>query len=259
MPGAVTLVAKAAIKAGAGLVTVASIPAVCNAVAAHLPEVLLLPLEEQDGVIAPDAAESLLRRQDSYDAAAFGPGMTSDEPIQEFLGRLWPRWHVRSVIDADALNCVAKGVPLPACDCVLTPHPGEIGRLMKMSVAEVQSDRFRAVSEAAKKLGKTVLLKGPFTLVSEPGEPTSVNTTGNSGMATGGMGDTLTGIVGTLVGQDLPTYYAAICGAYWHGLAADLCACEIGPVGYTATEVSSALPSARVRILSSCELKPPCS
>lgn len=259
MPGAMTLVAQAALRAGAGLVTVASIPSVCDAVARHLPEVLLMPLKEIDGVISPDAADVIAERQDGYCAAAIGPGMTHEEPVQDFLNRLWSDWKLPSVIDADALNCVAAGVRLPRSECVLTPHPGEMGRLLKMSGAEIQCDRFGAVRKAASKFGKAVLLKGPFTLVAEPGEPTIVNASGNSGMATGGMGDTLTGIIATLIAQDLPGYYAAACGAYWHGLAADLCACEIGPVGYLATEVSTNLPAARVRILSSCESKPPCS
>lgn len=258
MPGAATLVASAALRSGAGLVTVAAIPSVCDCVAKHLPEVLLLPLPEKDGVIAPEAADVLLEAQGSYTGAAFGPGMTHDDSIQEFLGRVWAAWTKCSVIDADALNCVARGVPLPRTDCVLTPHPGEMGRLLKQSVAELQVDRFHTVRQAVARFRQCVLLKGPFTIVGEPEQPMLVNTTGNPGMATGGMGDTLTGIIATLLSEDLPTYYAAACGVHWHGMAADLCACEIGPIGYSPVDVSNKLPSARVRILSSCESKPPC-
>jgi ADP-dependent NAD(P)H-hydrate dehydratase / NAD(P)H-hydrate epimerase len=258
MPGAAALVATAAIRSGAGLVTVASIQSVCDAVAAQLPEVMVLPLPEKNGVIAREAADILAEAQASYTGAAFGPGLTSEDSVLAFLSELWQNWTKCAVIDADALNCVAKGVKLPKTDCVLTPHPGEMGRLLKLSVAELQADRFRTVQSALDRFRQCVLLKGPFTIVAEPNQPMLINTTGNPGMATGGMGDTLTGIIAALVAQDLPTYYAAACGAHWHGLAADLCACEIGPIGYTAREVSNKLPLARVRIVSSCESKPPC-
>ncbi|MFI5385752.1 MAG: NAD(P)H-hydrate dehydratase [Fimbriimonadales bacterium] len=258
MPGAATLVASAALRSGTGLVTVASIPSVCDIVAHHLPEVLLFPLPEKDGVIAPEAADLLLQKQSAYSAAAFGPGMTNDGPVMEFLSALWRHWTKPCVIDADALNCVAKGIALPKADCVLTPHAGEMSRLLQMSAAEIQAERLKMTQQAASRFHTCVLLKGPFTVVAESNQPILVNTTGNPGMATGGMGDTLTGIIATLLAEDLPAYCATACGAYWHGLAADLCACEIGPVGYTATEVSNKLPAARVRIHASCESKPPC-
>jgi ADP-dependent NAD(P)H-hydrate dehydratase / NAD(P)H-hydrate epimerase len=258
MPGAATLVATAALRSGAGLVTVAAVQSVCDRVANHLPEVLLLPLPERNGVIAPEAAQILIERQSTFTSAAFGPGLTHEEPVQQFLRTLWPQWTKPSVIDADALNCVALGVPLPQSVCVLTPHAGEMSRLMKLSVAEIQSDRFEIIQLASNRFGKTVLLKGPFTVIGTEGRPILVNTTGNPGMATGGMGDTLTGIIATLLAQDLPGYCAAASGVHWHGLAADLCACEIGPIGYSAVDVSNNLPAARVRILASCELKPPC-
>jgi NAD(P)H-hydrate epimerase len=163
------------------------------------------------------------------------------------------------VIDADALNAVAAGVTLPKTDCVLTPHPGEMSRLLRLSVAELQVDRFKTVQQAVDKFRQCVLLKGPFTIVAEPNQPMLVNCTGNSGMATGGMGDVLGGVIATLVAQDLPTYYAAACGVHWHGLAGDFCMEEIGPVGYTAEDLTTRLPRARVRIVSSCDSKPHCS
>jgi len=258
MPGAATLVARAAVRSGAGLVTVASVPSVCDIVAHHLPEVLLMPLPETDGVVAPEAAEMILDKQSAYTAAAFGPGMTHEEPVQKFLAEVWQGWEKPCVIDADALNCVALGVHLPRASCVMTPHAGEMSRLLKLSTAEIQADRFQTIEQAARRFGQTVLLKGPFTVVGEADQPILVNTTGNPGMATGGMGDTLTGIIATLLSEDIPAYCAAACGVHWHGLAGDLCACEIGTIGYTAVDVANSLPSARVRILTSCESKPPC-
>lgn len=254
--GAASLAAKAAVRSGAGLVTVAGIEEVCSAVAATVPEAILLPLPEHAGAISADAARFLLQRASKYHATVFGPGLTQDESILEFLDKVWQEWSHPCVIDADALNAVSLGVHLPNSEAVLTPHPGEMSRLLHTSIAEIQSDRFRSVQLAVERYGKCVLLKGPYSLVGEPGHPALVNVTGNPGMASGGMGDVLSGVVATLLAQDLPTYYAASCGTYWHGVAADHCATEIGPVGYSALQVADALPKARCRIISLCEQNP---
>jgi len=256
MRGAATLCARAALRSGAGLVTVAGCPSVCDAVAAQLPEVLLLPLPERDGVLSGDAARVLLSHSGNYDSAVFGPGLTHEEPVLEFLNRLWADWDRPCVIDADGLNAVSEGLQLPQAECVLTPHPGEMSRLLHSSVAEIQADRFRTVSQAVEKFNQCVLLKGPYTIVGEPGQPMLVNQTGNPGQACGGMGDVLSGVIAALLAQELPGYYAAGCGMFWHGAAADICACEIGPIGYTAIEVANALPKARLKIVStSCDAR----
>jgi len=253
MPGAATMAAKAALRAGAGLVTVASIPQVCRIVASHVPECLFVPLAESGGTIAAAAAADLIDFQARCDAALFGPGLTHESEIIELLSQVWPQWKKPCVVDADALNSVAQGVPLPNADCVLTPHPGEMSRLLHASIAEIQADRFRTVHQAIDQLERCVLLKGPYSIVGAKGQPVVVNSTGNPGMASGGMGDVLGGLMAALLGQDLPAYYAASCAMYWHGLAADLCAANIGSIGYTATEVANTLPQARAKILASCD------
>lgn len=258
MTGAAMLAARAAIRAGGGLVTVASTAHVCDAVNAAIPEALTLILPEQDGVIAPKAAEALLEIQTRFHSALFGPGLTHNSPVLEFLSEVWKSWQAPCVIDADALNAVSQGVPLPSTDCVLTPHPGEMSRLLHSSIAEIQADRFQTVAQAVEQYKRTVLLKGPYSIIGDPDEPMMVNSTGNPGLASGGMGDVLAGMTATLLAQDLPGYYAVSCSAYWHGLAADHCASEIGPIGYTATEVSNALPAARVKIVESCVQRPSC-
>jgi len=250
MRGAAVLSALAALRSGAGIVTVASVPSVCEAIAARLPEALLLPLPEVDGQIAPEAAEILLQCRRTR-SAVFGPGLGTGDGVQEFLDRVWREWTLPSVIDADALNAVATGIRLPDASCILTPHPGEMSRLLHSSIAELQSDRFRTTIQAAERMGQTILLKGPYSIVGTPGQPMLVNPTGNPGMATGGMGDVLAGIIGTLLAQELPPYYAGGCGMYWHGEAADMCADAIGSIGYTASEVADRLPSARQRIVGS--------
>jgi NAD(P)H-hydrate epimerase len=252
MRGAASLVARAALRAGGGLVTVAGIPAVIEAVSANVPEALLLPLPEKNGVIAPEAANIILDSNRAYHSAVFGPGLTHDEPILEFLADLWKDWDKPCVIDADALSAVSKGLKLPRAECVLTPHPGEMSRLLSLSIAEVQCDRFKTIEVAVGRFNQCVLLKGPYTVIGEPGQPIMVNRTGNPGMASGGMGDVLSGVIGTLLAQDLPGYYAATCGTYWHGFAGDICACEIGPVGYSASDVANSLPKARAKIVGTC-------
>ena len=248
MRGAAGLCARAALRAGAGLVTVAAIESVCEAVAAGVPEAMFLPLPERDGAISPLAADLILEAEKRASSAVFGPGLTHGDGVKELLGKVWETWRKPCVLDADALNAIALGVRPPEAERVLTPHPGEMGRLVQSSVAEIQNDRFRTVQTAVAKTRSCVLLKGPYSIVGEPGQPMLVNSTGNPGLASGGMGDVLSGIIATLLAQDLPGYYAAACGMYWHGVAADDCAESIGTIGYAASDVANALPGARMRI-----------
>ena len=252
MPGAATLAAKSAMRAGAGLVTVAAIPSVCEAVAANIPEALLLPLPEVDGVMSPQAAELLSERQGIYNAALFGPGLTHEQPVLEMLSKTWAEWQRPTIVDADALNSVSQGVELPSAPCVLTPHPGEMSRLLRTTIAEIQADRFRSVHSALAKFGNTVLLKGPYSIVGHSGSPLLVNSTGNPGMASGGMGDVLSGVIVTLLAQAIPPVEAAACGMYWHGLAGDMVAADRGPIGYLASDVVDALPLSRAKLTGSC-------
>lgn len=253
MPGAASLAARSALRSGAGLVTVAGVRSVCAAVAANVPEAILLPLPEHSGVISADAARVLLEYQGRYHAALFGPGLTHDRPVLEFLAKVWQEWKTPSVIDADALNAVSEGVPMPPIPCVLTPHAGEMSRLLHRSIAEIQADRFQTVQAAVQDLRKTVLLKGPYSIVGHPEMPMLVNCTGNPGMASGGMGDVLSGVIATLLAQALPPHCAAAAGMYWHGLAGDLAAEKIGPIGFGALDVADRLPEARMRITAKCD------
>lgn len=240
MPGAAVLAARGALRAGAGLVTICSHPSVCTAVSHHLPEVLLWPIHGSG-----EASSAIVSGANRFDAAVFGPGLGQAEDVRALLRSVWEGWGLPCVVDADALNLVAAGLKPPKGLCVLTPHPGEMGRLMGVSTDEIQADRFGWAKRAAEKLGEVVVLKGAYSVVSEAGQPLAVNPTGNPGMATGGMGDVLAGVIGTLLAQEVDRFAAAKCGVFWHGVAGDQCRVEIGEVGFTASELADRLPRAR--------------
>lgn len=238
--GAATLACLGALRAGAGLVTLAAIESVCAAVAAQLPEVIFQPLLEREGAISgsPDI--------DNADSIVFGPGISLG--ARDSLAAMWRDLSKPSVIDADALNLVAAGLELPPGPCVLTPHPGEMARLTGRDVKDILANRFDAVRSFS---SKTVVLKGANSLVSEQGMPAiGVCPAGNPGMATAGMGDVLSGVIGTLLAQGMETYDAAACGAALHAMAGDVCAETIGPIGYSPKDLALALPQARAKITS---------
>lgn len=238
MPGAALLAAMGALRAGAGLTQVSGSPEVRAGAAARLPE--CLPISERPEQF--DASR--------VDAMAIGPG------LGRFVGagnrfREWRNaWTGAWVADADALYWMAHGESPPAGPGLITPHEGELAMLIGAERAEVSANREGAARTAADRFGQTVLLKGRETIVVGPGTAVLASRTGNSGLATGGTGDVLTGIVATLLAQGLKPFEAALCGACWHGLAAELCAEQIGPTGYLASEVADRLPAARVRWLS---------
>ena len=250
MRGAAVLCARAALRSGAGLVTVAAIEEVCAAVSAQLPEALLLPLPSDNGVIAEDAAKLILEHK--ADVGLFGPGLTQEESVRGQLSNLFNSWDRPAVVDADALNALPAHFRGGEGRYVLTPHPGEMGRLLGTSAHEVEADRFAAVEAALEKFTSTTLLKGRHSIVSSPGEPMLINTSGNNGLATGGSGDALSGIIASLLGQGLEPYEAAACGMFWHGIAADVCADIIGTIGFSPSDVANALPKARDIILEKC-------
>ena len=230
------------IRAGAGMGTVASTPAVNDAGAAHLPEAMLMPFDGSADV------DEVLGAMERYDSAVFGPGLTTSDTVLKFLADVWRGWTVPSVVDADALNALALGVDLPKADCVLTPHPGEMARLLSTTTDKVQSDRFGSVRTASAKFNSCVLLKGAYSLIADPGSEIAVNPTGNPGMAAAGMGDVLAGVIAGLIAQGHTPLEAAKIGTFLHGSAGDHCAESCGAIGFTALEVAGAIPAARAKL-----------
>jgi NAD(P)H-hydrate epimerase len=237
--GAAVLAALGALRGGAGLVTVASVGGVVSNVRTAIPEALVMPLPSLYGVIAPQAADTL--REGTWSSVVVGPGLgQADRFMTALLEKEWP---FRTCFDADALNVVARLALQISFGAVITPHPGEAARLLGCSTNEVTVDRFGSVIALQEKFGCAVVLKGASTLTAVPGHPVMVNPTGNPGMATGGMGDVLAGLVGAL------SHSPVADAVYLHGLAGDLCAEEIGPYGYTASELAARIPKARAKLM----------
>jgi len=250
--GAATLAALGALRSGAGLVTLGVPAAIYSIVASRVPEVMPTPLPGSNGSIAADALDRVNVLAKASDIVAVGPGLSTDNGVlpivRGLLGNDRPL-----VIDADGLNVLAGNTRILAQTgkpVVITPHPGELGRLLDQSVSTIQTDRITAARTAASRFKCTVLLKGARTVVAAAGGEVFIVPTGNPGMATGGMGDVLTGAVAALIGQRMEPLHAAYAGAYLHGLAGDLIADARGPVGMLASEVADHLPVAIHRVRS---------
>jgi ADP-dependent NAD(P)H-hydrate dehydratase / NAD(P)H-hydrate epimerase len=225
--GAIALCAEAALRCGAGLVEVATREAHVGMLLARRPEAMVVAVERATGIQAP------LERAD---VVAIGPGL-GQQPWGRVLFAAALASGKPLVLDADALNLLARGPRALAPGSILTPHPGEAARLLESDTATVQADRFGTVRALCDRYGAIVVLKGAGTLVAAPGERIRVIEAGNPGMASGGMGDLLTGMVAGLRAQGLTGYEAASAGALLHALAGDRAAAEGGARGLLATDL----------------------
>ena len=248
--GAAVLAARGALRGGAGLATVALPSSLAAVPAASLPEAMTLPLPETDAGTLGPAAEALIRAaaaaaDGAHTVVAIGPGLTTHPDVAGVVRRLVPSLPCPLVADADALNALAEDAS-PLRDArgpvVITPHPGELARLVGSSIGEIQRDRVAAARSAASSFGAVTVLKGARTVVAAPDGRAGIIPTGNAAMAAGGMGDVLTGVVAALLAQHLSPWEAAACAAYLHGLAGDLAA--PGEAGLLAHEVADAIPRA---------------
>ncbi|TDI37174.1 MAG: NAD(P)H-hydrate dehydratase [Acidobacteria bacterium] len=245
--GAAVMAAEAALRTGAGLVTVASAKSAVPMMAPQLPEAMWEPLEETaTGAIAFGALDRLLELADARTAVAMGPGLGLHDDTVRLVLELLQKVTSPLVVDADGLNALKGAVDqLPShVDLALTPHPGEASRLLGVETADIQEDRLRYVRELAMRTKAAVLLKGFRTLVSDADGNVKVNLTGNPGLASGGSGDVLTGIVGGLVGQGVPAFEALTLAAHVHGLAGDLAKNDVGETALVARDVLRTLPAA---------------
>ena len=234
--GAAVLAAEAAARTGAGIVTLASVEPVLAAAVVRVPECCLLPCPaDGDGGIAAGAAWTLREKANAGTALALGPGLGDTPGTRRLVEVLVRQARVPVLLDADGLNAAARmeALPRPACGAplVITPHPGEMARLTGRSIGEIQAAREQTAAAYARANGCVVVLKGHRTLIAAPDGTMYENTTGNAGMARGGSGDVLTGMIGALLAQGLPAPEAAACGVWLHGAAGDGAAARLGQTG----------------------------
>ena len=244
--GAPVLAAEAAYRAGAGLVTLATPQSIHAIMASKINEATFLPLPDRDGVISEEAAPIILSKLPDYTVTLIGPGLTVE--ARDFMEQLLDRARGPLVLDADALNILAQidqwwtRVPSPA---ILTPHPGEMARLTKLSLKEIETDRERVAIGWAQKWGHIVVLKGAFTIIAAPDGRSILLPFANPALATAGSGDVLAGAIVALRAQGLPAFEAAVCGAYLHGAAGEVAQREIGSAGVLAGDLLTRLPRVR--------------
>ncbi|PIU53395.1 MAG: bifunctional ADP-dependent NAD(P)H-hydrate dehydratase/NAD(P)H-hydrate epimerase [Deltaproteobacteria bacterium CG07_land_8_20_14_0_80_60_11] len=245
--GAAALAAEAALRAGAGLVTL-GVPASLNDILeAKLTEAMTLPLPEAAGARALGVAalKPIVEFLDEKFTVALGPGIGTHPETRELVGRLGRDLACPMVIDADGINNLAgvtAGLKNAAGPRILTPHPGEMARLVGLSTPAVQARRLDLARETAARLGVTLVLKGAQTVVAAPDGRASLNSTGNPALASGGAGDVLTGLIGGFLAQGLAPWDAARLGVYLHGLAADFFVSRHGPRGMIAGDLLAVWP-----------------
>ncbi len=245
--GACILAARAAVRAGAGLVTAAVPEPILQTVDLGSIESMTLALPVgASGHLAERAAEAVLEAAEGKAALALGPGLGQEPSTVAAIRQIALECPLPLVLDADGINAFAgKAGDLAGrrAETILTPHPGELGRLLGISTAQIQEDRIAAARGAAEETGAIVILKGHMTLVAS-GTAVFVNPTGNPGMATGGTGDVLTGLIAGLLAQGLDALDAAVLGVYLHGLAGDLAASRLGEMTLAANDLIEILPAA---------------
>jgi NAD(P)H-hydrate epimerase len=253
MSGAACLAGLGALHGGAGLVTVAVPRGILSTVASVEPSYLTLPLpEDGDGHLVNSARERLAAVLAQQTAVAVGPGIGQSASLAALVGWLFTTLECPCVFDADALNSLATSAsPLAArrrqegnlAPRILTPHPGEFGRLIGKTTADVQKNRAPLAAQFARDHRVVLVLKGHATVITD-GSRLAVNATGNSGMATGGSGDVLTGLIVALVAQGMAPFDAAQLGAHLHGLAGDLAVKELSKPGLIASDLPQWLGAA---------------
>jgi len=247
MSGAAILSGLAALRGGAGLVYLAIPDAILEIVAGYEPSYLTLPQPSDDaGRLAADAEQALLDKSEDMSAVALGPGLGQSDELESLVESLYQKLSLPMVVDADGLNNLADSQALlekPAAGRILTPHPGEFSRLCGLSIDEIQSNRKEVAFYFAEKSGTVLILKGPNTVVTD-GDRLYVNQSGNSGLATGGTGDVLTGLLTALLAQRMKPFEAACLGVHLHGLAGDLAAKDITQAGLIASDLPRYLTQA---------------
>jgi NAD(P)H-hydrate epimerase len=248
--GAAVLCSFGAIRTGAGLVTLGISKGINSAIIRIKPlEVMTLSLPETStGSISLKAYEKIEEFSKKVDLVIIGPGLTQDKSTQSLIRKLVAEINKPLIIDADGLNALVGNLNLLPPDSILTPHPGEMARLLGINAEEIQKNRKEIARKFSKKYRVVLVLKGHETIVSDYSGDLYINKTGNSGMATAGSGDVLTGMIGAFLGQGLKAFKAAKYAVYLHGLAGDLAAEEKTQISLIASDIIDKIPSAIKKI-----------
>ncbi len=252
-PGALSMASLGALRTGVGLVTGASVEDALKVLHNHTYEAMGFILDKTpSGTIALSSLPSLLKFLEDKDAFVLGPGLSQEEETQEFIRRLVINTTIPLVLDADGINAFKnnleflKGRQGPT---ILTPHPGELSRLLNLPIEEIKRDRVGFSIKASKETNSLMVLKGYMSLISYKDEVTFVNTTGNPGMATGGMGDVLSGMIGSFLAQKVQPLYSAVLGVYLHGLAGDLAKVKKGEESLIPKDLIEEIPNSIKELL----------
>jgi hydroxyethylthiazole kinase-like uncharacterized protein yjeF len=247
--GAAAMTAEGGMRAGAGLVTVACPREVRKVLEVKLTEVMTETLPGDEGILSPLAHEEIVRLWAGKDSLAVGPGLGPDAGTADLLRRLVRECPIPLVVDADGLNALALNPEVllertgPAA--ILTPHPGEMARLFGGTIQEVETDRIGTARSFATRFRVVLVLKGARTVIAFPDGRVRINAGGNPGMASGGMGDVLTGLIGGLLAQGMAPTDASVLGVYLHGRAGDRLLSRLGDAGMAATDLLVEIPQAR--------------
>jgi NAD(P)H-hydrate epimerase len=239
---------------GAGLVTL-GIPRSLNQILEiKLTEVMTLPLDETpEKTLSLEAFGKIREFARKSTAVAVGPGMSTNNSTRELVKRLIAELEVPMILDADGISAFAGEVSLlrqRRAPLIITPHPGEMGQLLEVPTDRIQIDRLGAATALARDIGKVVVLKGARTIICDRKGETWINPTGNPGMASGGTGDVLTGIISGLLAQEIPPFTSARTGVYLHGLAGDIAATNSEELTLVALDVIKCFPEAIRRVRS---------
>lgn len=247
MMGAVTLCIKCALRCGAGLVEAGVPLCIKDSVAPLCLEAIVHGVEDKDGILSIGAKDTILEGLKKSTAFAFGPGLSKSADLFNILENIITQAGCPGVIDADGLNLLSQDVSLlnkAGNTLILTPHPGEMGRLTGKDTREVQGDRIGCARDLSVKYRVVTVLKGANTVVASPDGEIFINTTGNPGMAKGGSGDVLTGIIVSFLAQGMDPIDAAKAGVFIHGLAGDLASLKLGQYGMKASDIIDSIPCA---------------
>lgn len=243
--GAGLMAAKAFMRAGGGLASVALPEVSYERIDPHFLEAMYLPLPTATPCLHPRVLPALVKHLEKKSVCILGPGLGYTPYTQAFVEGFLKQAHLPIVLDADGLNCVARHLELLSYHrgrLVVTPHPGEMSRLTGLKTSAVQADRIKVAKQFAQEYGVYVVLKGYQTIIATPQGEIFINTTGNPGMATAGMGDVLSGVIASFIAQGYPMKQALVLGVYSHGLAGDRVCEEKGERGMLAQDVIEKLP-----------------